>query len=66
MYTSVKDITNFLKTFLSLQIKISNKNNTLIDSITSLSSSSSYNLNSIKQIENLITKINDNALTFKK
>ena len=65
MYTSVKDITNFLKNISFFTDKISNKNNTLIDSITSLSSSSSYNLNSIKQIENLITKINDNALTFK-
>lgn len=65
MYTSIKDITNFLKNISFFTDKISNKNNTLIDSITSLSSSSSYNLNSVKQIENLITKINDNALTFK-
>ncbi|BAK81576.1 methyl-accepting chemotaxis protein [Candidatus Arthromitus sp. SFB-rat-Yit] len=65
MYTSIKNITNFLKNISYSTDKISNKNNLLIESITSLSSNSSYNLNSVKQIENLITKINDNTLTFK-
>lgn len=65
MYTSIKNITSFLKNISYSTDKINNKNNMLIESITSLSSNSSYNLNSVKQIENLITKINDNTLTFK-
>ena len=66
IYNSIKNITIVLKDISFSSEKLNNKNEIILENVTFLSSNSSSNLNSIKQIENLITKVNDNALTFRK
>lgn len=65
IYNSIKNITLFLKDISFSSEKLNNKNEIILDNVTFLSTNSSSNLNSIKQIENLITKVNDNASTFR-
>lgn len=65
IYNSIKNITLFLKNISFSSEKLNNKNEIILDNVTFLSTNSSSNLNSIKKIENLITKVNDNALTFR-
>lgn len=65
IYNSIKNITLFLKDISFSSEKLNNKNEIILDNVTFLSTNSSSNLNSIKQIENLITKVNDNALAFR-
>lgn len=66
IYNSIKNITLYLKDISFSSEKLNNKNEIILENVTFLSSNSSSNLNSIKQIENLITKVNDNTLTFRK
>ena len=66
IYNSIKNITIVLKDISFSSEKLNNKNEIILENVTFLSSNSSSNLNSIKQIENLITKVNDNSLTFRK
>lgn len=66
IYSSIKNINSFLKDISFSSDKLNTKNLIILDNVTFLSSTSSSNLNSIKQIENLIGKVNENALTFRK
>lgn len=65
IYSSIKNINSFLKDISFSSDKLNTKNLVILDNVTFLSSTSSSNLNSIKQIENLITKVNETALTFR-
>ena len=63
---SIKDTTLMLKDISFSSEKLNIKNEIILENITFLNSNSSSNLDSIKQIENLITIANDDALSFKK
>lgn len=65
IYTSIKNIDSYIKNISFSSDKLNAKNLKILDSVTFLSYTSLSNLNSIKQIENLIKKVNDNALTFR-
>ncbi len=66
IYNSMRNISNSIKDVSYSTEKISTKNSTILENINVLSISSSSNLNSIKQVENLIDQINDNAVSFRK
>lgn len=66
IYNSIKNITLYIRDISFSTEKINNKNEIILENVTFLSANSSSNLNSIKQIENLISKVNENALIFRK
>lgn len=66
IYNSIINTSNFIKDVSYSTDKINAKNVVILENVTILTINSSSNLNSIKQVENLINQINDNALTFRK
>lgn len=66
IYNSIKNITLYIRDISFSTEKINNKNEIILENVTFLSTNSSSNLNSIKQIENIISKVNENALIFRK
>ncbi len=65
IYNSIKNITLYLKDISFSSEKLNSKNEIILDNVTFLSSNSSSNLNSIRQIENLISRVNENTLAFR-
>ena len=63
---SIKNTTILLKDISFSSEKLNLKNEIILENITFLNSNSSSNLDSIKQIENLIVVANDDAISFKK
>lgn len=63
---SIKNTTILLKDISFSSEKLNIKNETILENITFLNTNSSSNLDSIKQIENLIIIANEDAQSFKK